>query len=139
MHCSGDIRERTASATEATALEPNRPIDRELKGGQTDVYKFRLASGEFLHLVVEQNGVDVEVNLLKPDGKSMVDIDGPSGRFGPEEIAVITDISGDYRVQVISPNKTAPAGRYKYRLKPCGRRRRISEPHALRLKPLSLK
>ena len=111
--CGATFTNAQTPAAEATSLEPHSPIDRELKGGQTDVYKFHLAAGEFLHLIVDQNGVDVEVGLLKPDGKSMVDIDGPSGRFGPEEIAVIGDMTGDYRVQVISPNKTAPAGRYK--------------------------
>jgi len=97
----------------ATALEPNTPIERELKGGQTDTYSLRVIAGNFLHVVVEQKGVDVEVNLRAPDGRSVFDIDGPSGRFGPEEVAAIADATGEYRLNVISPNKSAAAGLYQ--------------------------
>ncbi|HYJ92060.1 MAG TPA: tetratricopeptide repeat protein, partial [Pyrinomonadaceae bacterium] len=96
-----------------TTLAPNSPVERELKGGQTDAYVISLLRDQFLHVVVDQNGIDVEVKLIKPDAQTLVTTDGPNGRFGPEEIAAISEAPGDYRLEVRSPSKTAPAGHYK--------------------------
>lgn len=37
-------------------LEPNQPIERELKGGESHSYQITLAADEYLHVVVEQRG-----------------------------------------------------------------------------------
>src|SRR4030095_5160030 len=98
---------------EPTTIGPGSEIQRELKAGETQLFRIQLSSGQFLHVKVEQNGIDVTVDLLKPNGESMVALDGPSGRYGPEDIAVIAESSGEYQLKVISPAKTAPAGRFK--------------------------
>src|SRR5262245_37576641 len=41
------------------ALELGKSIERELAGGQTHSYLIALAAGQYLHVVVEQRGIDV--------------------------------------------------------------------------------
>src|SRR5262249_27024756 len=48
--------------------------DRELKAGDAHSYKLNLASGQFLHVVVEQKGIDVVVRLFLPDGKKLIEV-----------------------------------------------------------------
>jgi hypothetical protein len=55
------------SRTVAT-LEPGKAIERAMAGGEVHGYKVSLKSGQFLHAVVDQRGIDVVVRLLGPDG-----------------------------------------------------------------------
>ncbi len=94
-------------------LEPGAPVTRELNGGQSEAFAIQLDSGQFLRLAVEQIGIDVTLNLLDPADRLVVYLDGPNGRFGPEDIAVMAESSGIYRLEVRSPSATAAAGKYK--------------------------
>jgi CHAT domain-containing protein len=105
-----------AQSPEVTALEQGRTLERELAGGQSNSYKLQVESGQFVQLSVYQVGIDVAVQLSKPGGEVWIELDGPNGRYGPEDIAVISDVSGELNVTVRSPNKAAPAGRYKITL-----------------------
>ena len=98
---------------ELIPLHPGTAITRELNGGQSESFAIQLSSGQFLRLAVEQIGIDVALDLLDPASKSIVSLDGPNGRFGPEEIAVVAESSGIYRIQIRSANATAAAGQFK--------------------------
>jgi hypothetical protein len=56
------------SAQESDSLEPGKPIERELSGGQSHSYKITIVSGQYLKIAVEQRGIDVGVALSTPDG-----------------------------------------------------------------------
>src|SRR5262245_31336650 len=56
------------SAQESVSLEPGKPIERELSGGQSHFYKITMISGQYSHIVVEQRGIDVALALFTPDG-----------------------------------------------------------------------
>src|SRR5262245_17154271 len=62
-------------------LEPGKPIEQKLAGGQSHSYRVKLTGGQYLHLVVDQRGIDVEVSLFAPDGKqeAEVNLTGPGG------------------------------------------------------------
>src|SRR5262252_971706 len=62
------------SAQESISLEPGKPVERELSGGQSHSYKVTMSSGQYLHIVVEQRGVDVAVALFAPDGKKIREV-----------------------------------------------------------------
>ncbi|HEV3254718.1 MAG TPA: tetratricopeptide repeat protein [Candidatus Acidoferrales bacterium] len=97
-------------------LEPGKPIERALKGGETDVYQVKLKSGEFLYVVAEQKGVDVVVVLVAPDGKSLVESDSINGAWGPESAALVAEVSGVYSVKIRSFDKSAAPGKYELRI-----------------------
>src|ERR1043165_6847932 len=51
---------------EATVLAPGAVLERELKGGEAQTFVVHLAGGQFLHVEVEQIGIDVAVTLFEP-------------------------------------------------------------------------
>jgi CHAT domain-containing protein len=111
---------KASSATNQSAvrkLEVGKPIERELKGGETHTYEIALEAGQFLNAVVEQRGIDVEVVVIAPDGKELMKIDSPNGTQGDEPVTLITEAVGVYRLKVNSLEKNAPGGRYEIRVK----------------------
>lgn len=98
---------------EVTAFDSKKPLEREMKGGETHVYQLRLKSGQFVDFVVDQQGIDLGVDLVSPDGKQINTQDCPNGRFGPESVVGIAETEGDYRLVVRALGKTAPPGHYK--------------------------
>jgi CHAT domain-containing protein len=101
---------------EARQLEPGKPIERELSGGQSHLYKITAGAGKYLNILVEQRGIDVTLALLGPDGKQVLAVDSPNGAQGPEPVLWICETGGDYRLEVRSIEKAAPAGRYEARI-----------------------
>jgi CHAT domain-containing protein/tetratricopeptide (TPR) repeat protein len=91
------------------------PVERELKGGESHAYSISLAAGQFLHALVEQKGIDVEVVLSGPDGRQLSVADSPNDLWGPEPITLVAEAAGVYRVSVRSRNAKAAPGRYEIR------------------------
>ena len=91
-------------------------VKRELKGGETHSYRVQLTSGQFLHGVVEQDNVDLATAVFGPDGKQLSESDSPNDRWGLEPVIVLANVSGEYRVEIRSPNSRAPAGNYEIRI-----------------------
>jgi hypothetical protein len=80
--------------TEAQVLEPGKPVERELKTGETHVYQIVLSVGQFLDAAVNQRGVDVVVRIFAPDGSKLAEIDSPNGDQGDEPVVVEAKASG---------------------------------------------
>ena len=99
-----------------TSLEPGGSVERDLNGGQSHAFRVHLSSGQFLHVVVTQKGIDVELNLAGPDGKQIANVDSPNGSNGPEPVVVVAEAPGDYRLTVTSPNKKSRTGKYEIRI-----------------------
>src|SRR6266508_3877052 len=104
------------SAQESVSLEPGKPVERELSGGQSHFYKITMISGQYSHIVVEQRGIDVAVALFTPDGKKISEVDSEHLIEGSETVSVIAGASGAYLIGVRSPEKTAKAGRYEIKV-----------------------
>ncbi len=91
-------------------LELGKPETRELAGGGTQSFQVSLTPGQFLHVVVEQRGIDVVLRLRAPDGQLMVEMDSPNSTQGPEAAALIAEQAGNYRIEAASSNQAVPAG-----------------------------
>jgi len=104
-----------ARAQQIPEIKLDSVVERSLSGGQTNEYRVMLNKGQFLHAVVEQKGIDVEVELLGPDGKRVGHIDSLNSAWGPEPMVAIAEIPGEYRLRVIAGNPQAAAGRYELR------------------------
>src|SRR5260221_12220255 len=100
----------------APALELGKPIERELVGDQAHSYSIALTAGQYLHVVVDQKGVDVVVTVFAPDGKKLAEVDSPNGTTGLETILVVTEMAGNYRLEVHSLKPKAAAGRYEVKI-----------------------
>ena len=101
---------------EVRRLELNKPIEREMKGGESHFYEITLEANQYLNVVVEQKGIDVVVQVIAPDGKTIMEVDSPNGAQGPEPVSLITETSGRYQLKVSSLDNKASQGRYEIRL-----------------------
>jgi tetratricopeptide (TPR) repeat protein len=99
-----------------TPLELNKPIERELKGGETHYYELPVKAGDYVALIVDQRGIDVLVRLQAPDGAIVAEVDSPNGSQGPEPITVIIEVAGLYRLSVSALEQAAKPGRYEAKL-----------------------
>jgi CHAT domain-containing protein len=84
-----------------------------IKGGESQSYAITLSAGQFLHAVVEQQGIDIVISLFKPDGSQISVSDSPNDRFGTEPVLLVADVAGQYRVDVRAPNVRASAAHYE--------------------------
>src|SRR5215813_8652006 len=103
----------TASQQGYSALEADRPVERELAGGETHAFQVALAAGQYLRVVVNQRGIDIGLKLSGPDGQRLVEMDSPNATQGPEIASVIAAQSGSYRIEVVSLTKDAAPGKYE--------------------------
>src|SRR5829696_133764 len=94
------------SAPNPIPLELNKPIEKELSGGQSHSYAITLATGQYAHVVVDQHGIDVIVSFRRLDGGKIVEVDTPSDDRGPEPISLVADTGGTYLLQVTAPSGT---------------------------------
>ncbi|MEW5974218.1 MAG: CHAT domain-containing protein [Acidobacteriota bacterium] len=94
-------------------LAPGVPVEGEIAGGQSHTYQFTLKAGEYAQVVLDQRGVDLVLTLFGPDGERLAETDGPNGTQGPEQLALIAETPGIYRVTVHPYRDTASTGRYQ--------------------------
>ncbi len=94
-------------------LTPGEEKTRELVAGEVDRYTFSLAAGELLRAVVSEDGVDVSVLLLGPQGERVAFVDGPFVPHDDEDLAAIAERAGRYRLEV---GRGRNPGRYRIRI-----------------------
>ncbi len=85
---------------------------RSLAGGKTHTYSVDLAAGQFLRVVVKQQGIDLIVRIVRAGGEKVAEVDRPNGLYGPEAVSLIAEETGEYRVEIIPAGKRAPTGTY---------------------------
>jgi CHAT domain-containing protein/predicted negative regulator of RcsB-dependent stress response len=103
-------------AQESISLDPGKPVERELSGGQSHFYKISMTSGQYLRITVSQRGIDALVALFRPDGKKIGEVDGEQTTVGAETISAIAEAAGAYRIEVRSAEKRAQTGRYEVKI-----------------------
>src|SRR5207249_4440557 len=84
-----------------------------LAAGQSHSYTINLEQDQFLQLVVDQRGIDVVVRVFSPAGRRLSEVDTPNGTNGPEDVTVIAEAAGVYRIEVTPLDPTPPPGRYE--------------------------
>src|SRR5262245_11976534 len=110
-----DAGTESGDKDDVRALEPGKPHRRELAGGQRHSYRIRMDAGQFLKVIIEQEGIDVEAQLSGPDGKKIMAFDSDSRLRGQEQVSQVAEAEGDYRLDV-QPKQKAAAGVYGIRI-----------------------
>lgn len=114
----GPVRRQTSSSTEnrgknsPVTLAPGKTIERRIEGGDTHLYGVELAAGQFMHVLLEQRGVDVVETLSDPGGREVMKVDYHNGMYGPQFIPFVAEISGVYILKVKKLIKGAVDGVY---------------------------
>src|SRR5262245_5869553 len=97
-------------------LAVNEPVERELKGKQDHQYQVWLESGQFARVIVDQQGIDLMIWLVSPNGDELAVTDSPNGSFGVETILLVAAETGNYLIKVGPQRSTARPGRYRIEL-----------------------
>ena len=97
-------------------LDPAKPLERELTGGQTHTYQFQLKAGQYLYAAVEQRGIDLIVRVQPPNGEQAFEVDNPSGTRGQEVIRLLSNRHGTYQLEVRAFRQEAPKGKYRFKV-----------------------
>lgn len=101
-----------AASQDLTRLELGQKVKRDMKSGERHIYHIELATGQFLHAIVEQYGIDVEAGLFGPDGKKVFNVDSPTATLGAEHVLVIAAQTGVHRLEIIGLGEQI-SGRYE--------------------------
>jgi CHAT domain-containing protein/Tfp pilus assembly protein PilF len=111
-----DAGNKADDEKEERLLEPGKAIKRELSGADSHTYRIRLSDGQFLKVVVEQQGIDVVAQLSGPGGEQIAEFDLESRSQGQELASLVAEAEGEYRLTVRPKQKNAPAGGYEIRV-----------------------
>src|SRR5437868_640256 len=94
------------------SLKVGETVEREISGGESHSYFIPLTSGQYLHLTVDQRGIDLIITLFNANGNKVIEVDSPNGEQGPEILSAIIDLGGVYRLDVRPLEKKAAPGKY---------------------------
>ncbi|HXO21627.1 MAG TPA: tetratricopeptide repeat protein, partial [Thermoanaerobaculia bacterium] len=95
------------------SLAPGLHFAHGLQGGESQRFPVSLDAGQFLRVVVTEEGIDVEVRLLDSEGQPAARVDGPRFPREPEDLAAVAGRPGPYTLEVRSLGVKDPAGRYR--------------------------
>ena len=111
-----DVGNKADDEKEALLLEPGKAIKRILAGADNHTYQIRLSAGQFLKVIVEQQGIDVVAQVSGPRGEQIPEFDGEDRSQGQESAWFVAKAEGAYRLRVRPKQKNAPAGGYEIRI-----------------------
>jgi len=81
-------------------LVPGKAVEREIVSGETHIYSLSLLAGQWMHVVVEQQRIDLAVVLIAPDGRQLAEADISKATFGQEPLSYEAAVNGDYKLIV---------------------------------------
>jgi CHAT domain-containing protein len=96
-------------------LDPDRRIEHHLAGSEQHRYHVALTAGELVHVVVEQEGIDVVVRVGDPSGNPVADFQDEIRPRGDEQVDVVAEKEGTYTL-TIEPARRAVEGDYAIRV-----------------------
>ena len=105
-----------AATAQTVEISRERPVSVALAPPETVEATLALQAGESADLAVLQEGIDVVVDVIGPDGTRLDTIDSPNGRQGDEPVGLFASTAGAYRLHIrpIAPNE--PSGRITIRI-----------------------
>ncbi len=105
-----------ASADAPLALDGSE-TRHEIAAPAVHRYTVALEKDQAARVRVLQEGIDLVVDVVAPDGSPLVSFDGPTGDQGPEVAEWVSASAGTY-VVVVRPFTGARAGAYRVRAEP---------------------
>lgn len=99
-----------------TPLVLNTPIKSEIVDGKPTEFTINLSANQTAKIVAEQTGADVSLISYSPTGEKILEWGLPLGRVGSEEIVVIAESAGAYRIEVTPGNRHRNYGAFVIKL-----------------------
>ena len=102
--------------TDRPVLEIGKSIHRELARAERHSYQIDLNLHDFLHVVVEQRGINVTVVVFGPARRQIAKIDSRNAAQGPERVLFITEVAGKYLLDIYPSDEQVQSGGYEVRI-----------------------
>jgi CHAT domain-containing protein len=95
------------------SLEDGLTLEGEIRGGEVHVYPVELQAGQFLRVFVQEDGIDIALHLLDPQGSAVAVTDslGRGHAEEKEDLAALAERTGTYSLRVIAGGRDS--GRYR--------------------------
>lgn len=98
-------------------LELGKSLERKLNSKDKHTYTISLKKNDFLLLIVDQRGIDITLEVLDPNGQKLADIDNTPKTEGQENLVMIADTEGDYKLIVQPVDHEKPStGNYQIKI-----------------------
>jgi tetratricopeptide (TPR) repeat protein len=94
----------------------NQPIEREIKGGESQFYAVNIGAMNTARVEIVQKGVDVSLAAYNPGGEKFLEAQSPSGVLGNDLILITAIQAGEYKVSVEPATPKAALGKYQIKL-----------------------
>jgi CHAT domain-containing protein/lipopolysaccharide biosynthesis regulator YciM len=100
------LQDAKQTSKEFTKLPLNKILEKELSVGEVHYYEIELKANDYLNLLLEQKGVDVELKFFSPSNELVKLVDSPNGKNGKNLLEIIVNLSGIYKLEVNSSETT---------------------------------
>jgi CHAT domain-containing protein/tetratricopeptide (TPR) repeat protein len=110
----GIAQETTPQQTRS--LTSGQMLEREIRGGEEHLYSINLERGQFLHITVDQQGIDVTLALRGTHGAPLAEMNGLDLPLGKEEMSWEAVNDGRYLIEVRAGSRQSYSGSYIIRL-----------------------
>jgi len=98
-------------------LKAGVAVEREIAGGERQVFDLVLEADTFVIVDAVQKGVDLVLSAHDPAGIGRGEVDFREGGDGAETLSLIAGTAGTYRIGVRSSLSDAPRGRYELKVR----------------------
>jgi len=88
-----------------------------VSGGETYTYRMHVKAGQFLHVVINQKGAHVRLELYGPNGW-IASMENLNGMTGLQQISTIAKSTGHYALKLIVEEKNASPGSCRVLMEP---------------------
>ena len=102
----------------ALCSQIQNPEPQPLGPGTKKTCPVTLKIGDYLKVVVEQQGIDLVVRLRGTDGNVVTEIDDSSPKEGPETLTWVAEQDGTYQLEIESAEGETSSGTYALTLDP---------------------
>jgi CHAT domain-containing protein/predicted negative regulator of RcsB-dependent stress response len=97
-------------------LNPGNSIERDLKKGETHLYRITLEAGQCFHAVLTQDGISLAVRISGIDDRTLAEASGIDR--GERRVFFVSAAGGEYRLQVKASRSEPDQGHYELKIAP---------------------
>lgn len=78
----------------------SKEIWEKIVSNDKHIYRLKLIKGQYLHVTIEQKGVNVKSIIFDPDKKQVLDFEGFGGNTGLEQVFLVAEKTGLYDLEL---------------------------------------
>lgn len=104
----------TADSVELLVL--GKKIEKTLSVGELHSYTLHLKAGQSAEVLIEKQGVAVSASVFAPDGRKIGTYGSIASSMGTQQVDILAESAGQYRIALHTLLKPEPPGRYLIRV-----------------------